>query len=145
MNTKNHKTFICLLLLTIFSSCSNNGKADPSTESDNKSLSIKIQVPTMDDAIKQVKTHIDRTVQKVTVPTFYYEMVTQKKPCDQLDVGCSDGRSGCPLWLPEGYGTGAPVLSPQRKISLYDQGPMGGYLFSPKRRMVGKPGIPRRR
>lgn len=96
MNTKNHKASTCLLLLILFSSCGNHGKADPPTESDNKSLSIKIQIPTMNDAIQHIKTHIDRTVQKVMVPSFYIETVTKKKPCDQSDQFCSGAGPGAP-------------------------------------------------
>ena len=99
MKIKAHKMLSYLLLLILFGSCGNNGKVDPPTGTDNKSLSIIIQLPSSGDAIQHIRTHAARTQQKVMVSTNYYEEVKRKKRCDQYDWDagrCTGADSGAP-------------------------------------------------
>jgi hypothetical protein len=75
----------CLITAILFSSCGNGGKPESSTGSNENSLSIKVEVPTVDDAIQKVKTHASQIQQTVMVPTTYFESVQKKKACDQID------------------------------------------------------------
>ncbi len=93
-------TNFILLIITPILLYSCKKKVNPPPKFNDKSLSIKIQLPSPDEAILHVQSHANRNQKMVMVSTPYYETERKKFPCSQYDVdvnrGCSEPGSGAP-------------------------------------------------
>lgn len=92
-----------LFVLTILCSCNNRSKNRRNTKGNGNNPTIVIKKLTKEQALQSVQHYITQNKKTVTIQTYYYKSIQQKKPCSQYDIDLGRNCPGKNSVTPNGY------------------------------------------